>query len=103
MPSSDADDDDSEVEETYSKSNLQHGSLKQGATKPIDICIKGSSMTKRCRSPEQIIMSLRSWVSRLVLESVCLKPEVESGRSPRSRTVEEKNGDVTQRKRSSSI
>jgi len=103
MASSDADDDDSEVEETYNRPVLGNGNLIRGSTKPIDICVKGSSKAKPYHSPEQIILSLKSWISRLVLDSVCLKPELEPGRSPRSRIVEEKNGDLVQRKRSSSI
>lgn len=102
IPSSDADDDDSEWEETSSNLDVEKAT-QEGSTRPVDIRIKGLSKSQRYRSPDQITLSLKSLITSGVSESLCPKEEAESGQWPISRSVEERKGDIVQRKRSKSI
>jgi hypothetical protein len=102
IPSSDADDDDSEWEETSSNLDVEKAT-QEGSTRPVDIRIKGLSKWQRYRSPDQITLSLKSLITSGVLESLCLEEEAESGQRPISCLVEERKGDIVQRKRSKSI
>jgi hypothetical protein len=103
IPSSDADDDDSEWEEAPSKSGIENDALEEGSTKPIDIELGGLSKGQRYRSPEQTILSLKSLITSHITVSLRPKEEEASERFPRSHLVEERKGDLIQRKRSKSI
>jgi hypothetical protein len=102
IPSSDADDDDSEWEETSSNLDVEKAT-QEGSTRPVDIRIKGLSKWQRYRSPDQITLSLKSLITSGVSESPCPEEEAESGQRRISRSVEERKGDIVQRKRSKSI
>jgi hypothetical protein len=100
----DADDDDSEWEETLSNLSIEHATFSEGSTKPIGIQKKFSFRRGRYRSPGQIALSPRSLIATELSESLRRKQALALKQPPRSPLAfSGEKGDIARRKRSTSI
>lgn len=98
--SSDADDDDSEWEEKFSKLSIGKTALRESLSKPIDIQSNGLSRGQRYRSPDQEILLPKALKEPTAWKTVRPKDEAEPKKS-HARLA--RGGDVVQRQRSKSI
>lgn len=103
IPSSDADDDDSEWEEAFSKLSVEKSDSDEGSSKPIDIQMKGLPHTQRYLSHEQVMLSSKSLKGRGIWKSFQPKKDVEPQPSLAVCLCEGQIHVQVQRKRSKSI
>lgn len=97
---SDADDDDSEWEETFSKLGIGETALRENSSKPIDIQSNGLSRGQRYRSSDQEFLLPKSVKASTAWETFRPKDEDDSERS-HARLA--RRVGVVQRQRSKSI
>jgi hypothetical protein len=103
MPSSDADDDDSEWEETFSRLGIENSASDECSSKPIDIETNGLSQRQRYVSHDQIVLRSNSMRAKGGSEGFRSKEEAEPKPSPSPCLCEERTDVQGQRKRSNSI